>query len=124
MIEGIQDSKQAVYLLAGSARASAAMEVAEPREIDLYEAVLEYMNSSTEMRQITLADIRVTLEKRFGIGLGEHKNLLKQSMHAFFENLIAVDEQEETAQLRNTSFRKKKCKISNDLITECSHLFF
>ena len=107
----VADSVLSVYQIAGSARASAAMEVAEPQEIDLHEAVLEYMNSSTEMRQITLADIRIALEKRFGIGLGEHKNLLKQSMHAFFENLIAVDEQEETAQLRNTIFKKKRCKI-------------
>lgn len=94
-----------------TASASATMELAEPQEIDLYEAVFEYMNNSTEMRQITLADIRIALEERFGIGLSEHKNLLKQSMHAFVENLISSDEQEETAQLRNTSFKKKRCTI-------------
>jgi translation initiation factor 2 alpha subunit (eIF-2alpha) len=84
------------------------MEMSQPEEIELHEAVLEYMSNSTDKSLITMKAIKIALEKQFGCVLDSHQSVLKKSIHAFVENLVGKDENVEIAELRNTQFKRKR----------------
>ena len=82
--------------------------MSQPEEIELHEAVLEYMSNSTDKSLITMKAIKIALEKQFGCALDAHQSVLKKSIHAFVENLVGKDESVEIAELRNTQFKRKR----------------
>lgn len=94
-----------------------------PQEIELHEAVLEYMANTADMSVITVKLIKIALEDHFGCDLDEYRNILKKSMHAFIDNLVGKDEDGEIAELRNTTFKKKRSTTSgyNSSQLFCAH---
>ena len=82
--------------------------MAQPEEIELHEAVLEYLTSTADMSVITMKTLKVALEGRFGCDLEASKNVLKKSMHAFIDNLVGKeDDGESRGEPRNTLKRKQ-----------------
>lgn len=79
-----------------------------PDEMELHEAVLEYMGDSTDKSLITMKAIKIALEKRFDCVLDSQQTVLKKSLHAFVENLVGKDDGTEIAELRNTQFKRKR----------------
>lgn len=82
-------------------------EMSEHGDIELHEAVLDYMTNTSDMSRISVRKIQVFLEGKLNRNLDQHKTLLKTSMHAFLKNLVREDEDLEIIELRNTTFKKK-----------------
>ena len=76
-------------------------------DVELHEAVLDYMTNMSDMSKISVRKIQAFLEVKLNRNLDQHKTLLKTSMHAFLKNLVREDEDLEIIELRNTTFTKK-----------------
>ena len=101
--------------------------MAQPEEIELHEAVLEYLTSTADMSIITMKTLKVVLEGRFGCDLEASKSVLKKSMHAFIDNLVGKDDDgESNGEQRNTLKRKQSEKLtfSNQIYLSVAHLLY
>ena len=86
-------------------------------DVEIHEAVLDYMTNMSDMSKISVRKIQAFLEVKLKRNLDQHRTLLKTSMHAFLKNLVRGDENLEIIELRNTTFKRKaKGKLAN-LIT-------
>lgn len=86
-------------------------------DVEIHEAVLDYMTNMSDMSKISVRKIQAFLEAKLKRNLDQHRTLLKTSMHAFLKNLVRGDEDLEIVELRNTTFKRKaKGKLAN-LIT-------
>lgn len=83
--------------------------MAPPEEVELRGAVLEYLTSTADMSLITMKTIRVALEARFGCDLEASRNVLKNAMHSFIDNLVGKDEEGESNDEERNTLKRKQC---------------
>ena len=113
VLDGISSVLQAIFCnCARSSRSDFRCEsMSHPDEMELHEAVLEYLTNTADMSVITMNTIRLALEDRFGCDLNASRHILKKAMHAFIENLVGKNEEDESTDDQRNTLKRKKCKI-------------